>query len=227
MRRCGGCGSSAPIPSIAAAVARGELSEAWAAEIADWTRKLPADWRDDVDRLLADTALAGAELADLAVVAQAAYEKWRQQQGPDDDGDDDGGFGDRYLKLATTIDGAGRVNGDLTAECAAPLQAVLEALGKKAGPDDDRTEAQRFHDALQLACQLLLRAGWSPTGPAPTPASTASSPCRAAAPAGRAEAAGRLARGPGGPAGLPGGQGRRGRRLRRGHQPPSSPATPT
>jgi len=29
---------------------------------------------------------------------------------------------------------------------------VLEALGKKAGPEDDRTEGQRFHDALQLAC---------------------------------------------------------------------------
>jgi hypothetical protein len=34
----------------------------------------------------------------------------------------------------------------------------LEALGKKAGPEDDRTEAQRYHDALQLACELLLRA---------------------------------------------------------------------
>jgi hypothetical protein len=35
---------------------------------------------------------------------------------------------------------------------------VLEALGKKAGPEDDRTEGKRFHDALQLACELLLRA---------------------------------------------------------------------
>ncbi len=38
------------------------------------------------------------------------------------------------------------------------MQAVLEALGKKAGPDDDRTEAQRYHDAMQQACELLLRA---------------------------------------------------------------------
>ncbi|HEY6791622.1 MAG TPA: DUF222 domain-containing protein [Trebonia sp.] len=144
-------------PVIAAAVARGELSDSWAVQVADWTRKLPPDWRDDVDQLLVDTSAAGAELADLAVVAQAAYEKWRQQQGPDPD-DDDGGFGDRYLKLATTIDGAGRINGDLTGECAAAVTAVLEALGKKAGPDDDRTEAQRYHDALQLACELLLGA---------------------------------------------------------------------
>ena len=44
------------------------------------------------------------------------------------------------------------IRGDLTPECAAAVRAVLEALGKKAGPEDDRTDGQRFHDALQLAC---------------------------------------------------------------------------
>jgi hypothetical protein len=39
---------------------------------------------------------------------------------------------------------------------------VLEALGKKAGAEDDRTEPQRFHDALQLACELLIRARMVP-----------------------------------------------------------------
>jgi hypothetical protein len=147
-------------PVVAAAVARGELSESWAAEIADWTRKLPPDWRDEIDKLLVDTASAGANLEDLAVVAQAAYEKWRSQQPDPDDPDD--GFDDRYLKLGTTIDGAGRINGNLTSECAAAVQAVLESLGKKAGPEDDRTEPQRFHDALQLACELLIRAKMVP-----------------------------------------------------------------
>jgi hypothetical protein len=47
-------------PVVAAAVARGALSVEWAAEIADWTRRLPAEWRDDVDTLLVDTASAGA-----------------------------------------------------------------------------------------------------------------------------------------------------------------------
>jgi hypothetical protein len=144
-------------PVIAAAVARGELSDAWAVQIADWTRRLPPDWRQEIDKLLVDTASAGANLEDLAIVAQAAYEKWRQQQGPDDDDGDDG-FGERYLKVATTLDGVGRMNGNLTGECAAAVQAVLEALGKKAGPEDDRTEAQRYHDALQEACELLLAA---------------------------------------------------------------------
>jgi hypothetical protein len=31
---------------------------------------------------------------------------------------------------------------------------VLEALRKKSGPEDDRTEDKHFHDALQLACAL-------------------------------------------------------------------------
>jgi len=147
-------------PVIAAAVAAGDLSGSWAAQIAGWSRRLPADWRDDIDKLLVDTASAGASLEDLAVVAQAAYEKWRSQQPDPDDPDD--GSDDRYLKLATTIDGAGRINGNLSPECAASVQAVLETLGKKTGPDDDRTEAQRYHDALQLACQLLLRADLAP-----------------------------------------------------------------
>jgi hypothetical protein len=98
-------------PVIEEAVAAGEVSESWARELAEWTRRLPADWRRDVDKLLSDTAAAGANLEDLAVVAQAAYEKWRSQQPDPDDPDDR--FDDRFLKLGTTIDNAGRVNGSV------------------------------------------------------------------------------------------------------------------
>jgi hypothetical protein len=150
-------------PEIASAVAGGALSEAWAGEMADWTRRLPADWRGDVDRILLEAAAAGAGLEDLAIIAQAAYEKWRRRDAdPDGDDPDEGGFDERYLKLGTTIDNAGRVNGNLTPECAAALQAVLDALGKKAGPEDDRAQGQRYHDALQLACELLIRAKMVP-----------------------------------------------------------------
>jgi hypothetical protein len=147
-------------PEIAGAMASGAISEAWAAEMAEWTRMLPEDWRHEVDKILLDSAAAGAVLDDLAIIAQAALEKWRQQQpDPDDPGD---GFEERYLKLGTTIDNAGRLTGDLTPECTAALQAVLESLGKKEGPDDDRTESQRYHDALQLACELLIRSRMLP-----------------------------------------------------------------
>jgi hypothetical protein len=64
--------------------------------------------------------------------------------------------------VVSTFDGAGVLRGDLTPECAAAVAAVLEALGKKAGPEDTRTEGQRFHDALQRGCELLIRAKMVP-----------------------------------------------------------------
>jgi hypothetical protein len=38
---------------------------------------------------------------------------------------------------------------------AAPAGA--DALGKKAGPEDDRTTSQRHHDGLEEACQRPIR----------------------------------------------------------------------
>src|SRR5512146_29263 len=43
-------------PVIAAAQARGAISDSWAAELSEWTRKLPPDWRGDVDAVLIDAA---------------------------------------------------------------------------------------------------------------------------------------------------------------------------
>ncbi len=58
--------------------------------------------------------------------------------------------------MGTTLGGAGRIDGDLTPRCAAAVQAVLDALGKKAGPEDTRTAGQRRHDALEEACRRLI-----------------------------------------------------------------------
>ena len=66
------------------------------------------------------------------------------------------------MQAATTFGGAGVIRGNLTPECAAAVQAVLEALGKKAGAEDTRTEGQRFHDALQSGCELLIGAKMVP-----------------------------------------------------------------
>jgi hypothetical protein len=78
------------------------------------------------------------------------------------DADDDGGFTDRWLRLDLTLHDAGRVQGDLTPQCTAALQAVLEALGKRAGPEDVRSKGQRDHDALEEACRRLAGAGCLP-----------------------------------------------------------------
>jgi hypothetical protein len=121
--------------------------------------------REETDRILLQAASAGASLDDLAAIAAYAIETWRARRPDADEPDPD----DRCLRLGTTLGDAGVIRGDLTPECRAAVRAVLEALGKKAGPEDDRTEAQRFHDALQLACALLPRVrqpvGRFPSGP--------------------------------------------------------------
>ena len=144
-------------PVIARALANGELSASWARAVCGWSERLPEHNRDDADAILAGAARGGAELADLAGLAEQMYQ--RSRTGPDDDQD---GFDDRRLLLDLTFGGAGRVTGDLTAGCAAALSAVLEALGKPAGPEDLRTVTQRRHDALEEACRRLIAAGMVP-----------------------------------------------------------------
>jgi hypothetical protein len=73
-------------------------------------------------------------------------EKWRQQQ--PDPGNPDGGFDHRYIQAGTTFGGAAVIRGNLTPQSATAVGAVLETRGKKAAPEDDRTEGKRFHDAL-------------------------------------------------------------------------------
>jgi hypothetical protein len=146
-------------PALHDAVAGGGLSWSWADAISRWTAKLPAEMRDEADKILLEAAAAGATLEDLATIAAAVIEQWRSQR-PDPDEDFD--FRDRCLKLGTTFGGAGVIRGDLAPECAAAVTAVVEALGKRRGPEDDRSEAQRFHDALAEACHLLLRARMVP-----------------------------------------------------------------
>ncbi len=142
-------------PLLAHGIVEGELSHSWAREIVGWLKKLPEELRAGTEEILAEAAAGGACLDDLATITAAALAQWEADH-PDEDDDD--GFPDRFLQVETTFAGAGVIRGDLTPECAAAVTAVLEALGKKAGPEDDRSQPQRFHDALQLACELLLRA---------------------------------------------------------------------
>ena len=52
--------------------------------------------------------------------------------------------------------GPGVIHGDLTPECTAMVQAVLDALSAPQGGGDLRTRPQRYHDALSEAMQRLL-----------------------------------------------------------------------
>ena len=135
-------------PLLARGMAAGEISDSWGREIVSWLKKMPEELREGTEEILAGAASAGACLEDLATIVAAALAQWEAEH-PDED--PEGGFPDRYLQIETTFAGAGVIRGDLTPECAAAVTAVLEALGKRAGPEDMRSEPQRFHDALQLA----------------------------------------------------------------------------
>ncbi|HEX6934521.1 MAG TPA: DUF222 domain-containing protein [Streptosporangiaceae bacterium] len=135
------------------ALAGGRISASWARQICDWTDLLPESARQDADDILLTAAAAGADLQDLAGLAE---EMRARTASPDSDGGDDGAG--RSLRLDLHYRGAGRLRGDLTPRCAAALREVLEALGKKAGPEDTRNRQQRYHDALEEACHRLIAA---------------------------------------------------------------------
>jgi Domain of unknown function (DUF222)/HNH endonuclease len=143
-------------PGVERALAEGTVSTSWARQLCDWSDRLPEPVQPQADTILIRAALAGAGLADLAGLAEQIYARCAP---PDDE---DRVFEDRYFRLGVTLGGAGRADGDLTPGCAAALSAVLDALGKKAGPEDTRTAPQRRHDALEEACRRLITAQMVP-----------------------------------------------------------------
>jgi hypothetical protein len=145
-------------PAVAEALAAGAVSTSWAREICAWTDRLPAGRRGDADQILLAAAAGGADLADLAGLA----EEMARRTAPPDADEDDRGFAGRGLRLDLHYQGAGKLTADLTPECAAAVTAVLESLGRKAGPEDDRTQPQRDHDALEEACRRLAGSGTLP-----------------------------------------------------------------
>ena len=147
-------------PQVAAALAEGHiLSESVARKICQWTDKLPEDCRQAADAILIVAAKSGADLRGLAELAAEIYARSPRDE---PDSDPDGEFNDRSVRLETTFQGAGVLNGDLTPECAAVVTAVLDALSAPAGAEDTRTHEQRYHDALHEAMRRLVAADLLP-----------------------------------------------------------------
>ena len=146
-------------PRVLAALAAGELSESFGRTICTWTSKLPEDCREAADAILLSAAKAGMDLRELGGLFAEMYERSR---GDLPDEDPARAFGDRGVRLETTFQGAGVLNGDLTPECAAVVGAVLDALSAPAGAEDDRTREQRYHDALHEAMSRLVAADLLP-----------------------------------------------------------------
>ena len=140
-------------PVLLAALAEGPvLTRSAALQGATWTRAIPGEFRGEAEEIVVAAARAGAGLRALAAIcAEIRYRTAR----PDPDGEDDRHL-DRGVSFETTFDGAGVIRGDLTPQCAAMVQAVLDALAAPAGGEDLRTRPQRYHDALAEAMRRLL-----------------------------------------------------------------------
>ena len=146
-------------PQVVAALAAGDLSESYGRAICQWTDRLPEKYRDGSDELLVAAAAEGLGLADLSALFAEMYERAKSDL-PDKDPDRE--FADRGVRLETTFQGAGVLNGDLTPECASIVGKVLDALSAPVGKDDDRTREQRYHDALAEAMRRLVAASLLP-----------------------------------------------------------------
>ena len=113
----------------------------------------------DAGKILADAAACGLGLAGLFAEICLRY------RAGEPDADEDDSFEDRALRLATTLGGAGVLHGDLSPECAAAVQAVLDALSAPADAGDTRAREQRCHDALGEAMRRLAAAACCRSGP--------------------------------------------------------------
>ena len=164
------CGSPGARPAeyqAIQALARGHqvlhaaLAEGWviskseALQLAKWTRPIPAEYRGEAEDILVAAARVGVDLRGLAAIcaeirartAEARPERRRQRPG-------------RWTApcpWTRRSSGAGVVHGDLTPECTAMVQAVLDALVRPQGRRGTCGPArQRYHDALSEAMKRLL-----------------------------------------------------------------------
>ena len=140
-------------PVLQAALAEGGvLTRSAALQVARWTRAIPKEYRGEAEEIVVAAARAGVDLRGLAAICAEIRSRIAR---PDPDNDNDARL-DRGVSVETTLDGAGVIRGELTPECAAMVQAVLDALSAPQGGGDLRTRPQRYHDALGEAMRRLL-----------------------------------------------------------------------
>jgi hypothetical protein len=122
-------------------------------------RHVPGQQREQAVALLTDLATR-VDAGRLRVAGRAL----RHAVDPDgalDEARDQ--FERRYLELSPLLDGMTAVDGLLDAEATAVLTEALAPFLVPAGPDDDRTAAQRRADGLVEVAASALRSGELPT----------------------------------------------------------------
>jgi Domain of unknown function (DUF222) len=147
-------------PAITAALAEGDvISRGYVQALRKDLGKIPAQARERTGEILVQAARDGADLRMLAQILAAIL----AETAPPDPDEDDSKLADRSLRLSTTMDGAGVLRGELSPTCAAMLRALLDSLNGKTGPDDNRTQEVRDHDALDQGLRILLGSGKLPS----------------------------------------------------------------
>jgi len=139
-------------PRVVAALAGEELSESYGRAICQWTDKLPEKYREESDELLLAAAAAGLGLPDLAALFAEMYERARAEL-PDQDPDRD--FSDRGVRLETTFQGAGVLNGERCWTRCPPRSGR-----RMTGPGSSATTM-----ACRRRCGGWPRRGCCPSGP--------------------------------------------------------------
>jgi Domain of unknown function (DUF222) len=147
-------------PQINAALAEGDvISEPWVLALRAQLGKIPAEARERTEEILVQAARDGADLRMLAQILAAIL----AETAPPDPDEDESKLADRWVRLETTMDGAGLLKGYLSPVCAAMFQALLDSLNAKTGPGDHRTQGVRDHDAVDQGLRLLLGSGKLPS----------------------------------------------------------------
>jgi hypothetical protein len=153
-------------PDTGRALADGDIGIEHARAVSDLFDAIPAQTLD------AEQAIEGAALDAAAVCAPHRLRQWCVQAAArlDPDGSkpcEEAKRRERGLTLIDRPDGRAKISGRLTPHAAAALRAVLGPLAAPTPSTDDnirdeRTPAQRRHDALADACTRLLRTGTLP-----------------------------------------------------------------
>jgi hypothetical protein len=140
-------------PHVEKALADGTISVSLGRLIGGAVGAFSPEDQDGIEQILVDAAVGGATAEDLVTIVRAAE---RRLCPGGIERDEARRHADRGLTLSRTLDGVGRINGDLTAEAIAMAETVIEALAVKTGPEDTRTKSQRRHDGFADAMRRLL-----------------------------------------------------------------------
>jgi hypothetical protein len=151
------------LPRFAALFDAGRISLEHVHALAELHKTAGPEVARVADAALADYALEHGprEIRRLARLIREHFERLR-------DSDDDAPEGaepepDRFVELAQTFDGIWSLDGALTPEAGSMLRAGLDAVMCRPAPDDDRSTAQRRHDAFADLIRLAVSTGELPT----------------------------------------------------------------